>query len=142
MGKVLNIKLESTIDFKFTKTEEKNEKIIENFYERYEFIENFRNKEYNRDDTPAYKYIEERPIINCPYTEGILEKLKNELITVISKEYKDYKYGDGIKIIFYGNFKQPLILDDSCDTAKITIMREKQDKDKIQDYLDVILYKE
>ena len=107
-----------------------------------EFYEKFRNKEYKDGDTPAYKYLDERPIINCTYTEGILEKLKNELMKIISKEYKDYTTGDGIEINFYGNFKQPLILDDICDTAKIIIMREKkQEKHYLHVCLDIILYK-
>ena len=115
---------------------------VSNYDERREFVKKGCEMGYQNPDSPAEKYIGERPTFDCTYVENILFNLKNDLMKIISKEYSHILFGSGYSVYFLGNFKHPLLLDDICDTAKITIMREIDANSRITVFLDVVLYKD
>ena len=137
------LKLESPINFKYVNAKRSScLEEVSNHDERKEFVKKDCEMGYQNPDSPAEKCISERPTLNCTYVENILFNLKNDLMKIISKEYSHILFGSGYSVYFLGNFKQPLLLDDICDMAKITIMREIDENYKITVFLDVVLYKE
>ena len=152
--KVFEYKLKHSINFKYVSKEEIDDKKLNNYTEICHYkqgvvgVNDKGNYIYDEnlpeDKTPARKELQNRKIIKCSYAEKILEDLKQEVFKDLCKEYLDYEVKGIVTVVYYkGNFINPLIKNDICDKAVITITHEKIIKEEhyteITRYLDVVL---
>ena len=127
--------------------------MIDNYRERERYKDGFELTDDNEVIKVEKGPIEKTPVstiltgyskIKCEYAEKILEELREEVLKDLCKEFPVYdEKGYSTCVYYYGNFFNPLIKNDICDKAEITITYEKIIKKKyyieIRRYLDVVL---
>ena len=95
---------------------------------KQKFIDENREKYYNGEipdsEFPADQYLVNRPIVTCKYAKKIIDRLKNEIITKLSKEYNDL--GKGNEVYYLGNFDEPIIKSEFCYTVNVIVLHEQE----------------
>ena len=153
--KVFEYKLNQSINFKYVSTESIDDnRNITNYRARelykmgYELINDYdevkRVEKGPVEKTPANTILIGYDKIKCDFAEKILEELKQKVFKDLCKEFPVYDVkGINTYVYYHGNFLNPLIENDICDTAVITLVHEKIKKEtyytEITRYLDVVL---
>ena len=153
--KVFEYKLNQSINFKYVSTESIDDnRNITNYRARelykmgYELINDYdevkRVEKGPVEKTPANTILIGYDKIKCDFAEKILEELKQKVFKDLCKEFPVYDVkGINTYVYYRGNFFNPLIKNDICDTAVITLVHEKIKKEtyytEINRYLDVVL---
>ena len=155
--KVFEYKLNQSINFKYVSTESIDDHMhISNYRARERYKDGC--ELINEDDENEVKRVEKGPVektpaitvltgcdkIKCDFAEKILEELKQKVFKDLCKEFPVYDVkGINTYVYYHGNFLNPLIKNDICDTAVITLVHEKIKKEtyytEINRYLDVVL---
>ena len=138
------IKLRSPMDLSYENLHIDRTSDVDN----YQYICDFDRKNYYKlgpykYETPCLKYVNCRPYIDGKKENEILFHQKKDFLNEVQEHYDDRGF-QLFKIYYSGNFNNPVIHNNICDTAKITIVGVKEGEalcKEITRYLNVELFK-